>query len=354
MSPRPTTLRAPLAGITAALLLVTTTLGAQRTDPARVTSTGTANPATVGTVVVAHGGDSTWNAQVLEVARAARTGGPVEVSFLMGKGAAAHRFQDAVAKLAQAGATRVVVVPMLVSSSSGHYDQVRWLAGEDVALDDVMTHHLHMAGITRPAGALPTTLTPAIDDAPELARVLADRALAMEPAPRGKALMIVGHGPETAEAYAAWMEKLRPIADSVRAMTGFRDVKLDLVRDDAPAPVRAEAVRRIRELIELQAMATGQDVVVVPVLVSKGSVSRDKVPRDIAGTPSRYVGEPLLPHLAMARWIERRVREAPVAAARTTTTQRATSQHTTHGTTQSATSPTAASRAAHAAHGTTP
>jgi hypothetical protein len=44
--------------------------------------------------------------------------------------------------------------------------------------------------------------------------------------------------------------------------------------------------------------------------VSKGLVSRDKLPRDIAGTPSVYTGEPLLPHTAMARWIERRVRES--------------------------------------------
>jgi sirohydrochlorin cobaltochelatase len=57
-------------------------------------------------------------------------------------------------------------------------------------------------------------------------------------------------------------------------------------------------------------MATGKDVVVVPVLVSKGSVSRDKVPKDIAGTRSVYSGEPLLPHAAMAAWVESRVRDA--------------------------------------------
>ena len=69
-------------------------------------------------------------------------------------------------------------------------------------------------------------------------------------------------------------------------------------------------VRRTRELIELQHAVTGRDVIVVPVLVSKGMVSRDRVPRDIAGTPSIYSGEPLLPHAAMARWVERRVRES--------------------------------------------
>lgn len=39
-------------------------------------------------------------------------------------------------------------------------------------------------------------------------------------------------------------------------------------------------------------------------------MSRDKVPKDIEGTCSVYVGEPLLPHAAGAAWVESRVRDA--------------------------------------------
>src|SRR5690606_41602977 len=109
-------------------------------------------------------------------------------------------------------------------------------------------------------------------------RVLADRAMARATAPRERALMLVGHGPNSAEDLAAWMENLRTIADSVRALTGFRDVRVSLVQDDAPAPVRAEAVRRVRELIEPQATATGRDVLVVPGLVSQGPGSPEQAP----------------------------------------------------------------------------
>ena len=287
---------AAIAG--AALFIVPTSAAAQK----------------VGTVVVAHGGDSVWNAQVRDVASQVKTGGPVEVSFLMGAGAKTARFQDAVARLEAQGVSQIVVVPMLVSSHSGHYEQIRYLGGDSVTLGETMMHHLHMAGIQRPTAKVPLRVTKAMDASAEVARVLADRALAMTRTPREQALLIVGHGPNSAEDYAAWMENLRPVADSVKAWTGFRDVRVDLVRDDAPAPVRAEAVRRVRELIELQHMATGKDVVVVPVLVSKGSVSRDKVPNDIRGTRSIYAGEPLLPHPAMARWIEARVRAASGAA----------------------------------------
>lgn len=280
--------------------------------------------ARVGTVVIAHGGDSLWNARVHEIAEGAQTGGPVEVSFLMGPAAKTSRFQDAVARLERAGVSEIVVVPVLVSSHSGHYEQIRYLAGEDITLGETMQHHLHMAGIERPTPRVPLRLAKALDDSKEMARVLADRALALTDTPEQRALLIVGHGPNSAEDYAEWMRNLRQVSDSVKAWTKFRDVRIELVRDDAPAPVRAEAVLRVRELIDLQAQLTGQDVIVVPVLVSAGSVSRDKVPNDIKGTKSVYVGEPLLPHGAMSEWIVRRVRETPAASADASTSSGAT------------------------------
>lgn len=273
--------------------------------------TQAAPPASRGTLIIAHGGDSLWNAGVLQVARDVRTGGPVEVSFLMGAGARTASFQSAVARLEAAGASEIVVVPLLVSSHSGHYEQIRYLVGETDELSETMRHHLHMSGIERSTSTVKLRLTRALDDSPEMAQVLADRARALASrvgdAPSSRALLIVGHGPNSAEDYAAWMQDLRTVTDSVRAWTGFRDVRVELVRDDAPAAVRAEAVTRTRELIALQHAATQRDVLVVPVLVSKGAVSRDKVPADIAGTPSVYLDAPLLPHAAIARWVERRV-----------------------------------------------
>ncbi|HEX7120305.1 MAG TPA: CbiX/SirB N-terminal domain-containing protein [Longimicrobiales bacterium] len=292
--------------------------------PGTASGTGAEAPAlvadsTVGTVVVAHGGSAEWNAPVLRIAAQAPTGGPVEVSFLMGDSAKAYRFQDAVARLAARGATRIVVVPLLASSHSGHYEQIRYLAGQTDSLPENMMHHLHMSGIERPRVGLPIHLTPALDASIEVARILADRARALAESPAEQALFIVGHGPNSAEDYAGWMRNLRPLADSVARWTGFRDVKLGLVRDDAPDPVREEAVRRIREIIALQHALTGRDVVVVPLLVSKGYISTRKLPADLRDLPIAYDAEGLLPHPELANWIARRVREAttqpPVSSA---------------------------------------
>ena len=258
-------------------------------------------------IVVAHGAEVEWNDRVREIAGLAETGGPVEVAFLMGPEAEARPFQEVVAGLVAGGASEIVVVPLLVSSHSGHYDQLRWLAGEIDSLSGYMAHHLEMAGITRPADPARVRLAAALDDAPELGDVLADRALALAESPQAQALFLIGHGPNSAEDNARWMANLRSVADRVGRVTGFRDVKLGLVRDDAPAEVRAEAVRAIREMIALQRELTGRPVVVVPILVSEGRVSREKFPADLEGLDVVYSGEPILPHPALARWIARRV-----------------------------------------------
>lgn len=267
------------------------------------------------TIVVAHGAEADWNDRVRDVARLADTGGPVEVAFLMGPGAEARPFQDVVAGLVAGGASEIVVVPLLVSSHSGHYDQLRWLVGEIDSLSAYMAHHLEMAGITRPADPSRIRLAAALDDAPELADVLADRALALAESPGEQALFLIGHGPNSAEDHAAWMANLRPVAERVADAAGFRDVKLGLVRDDAPPEVRAEAVRAIRETIALQRALTGRPVVVVPILVSAGRISGEKIPADLEGLDIVYTGEPILPHAALARWIERRVTDPGRAVA---------------------------------------
>lgn len=273
-------------------------------------SKGPGSPDDLGILIVAHGGDSLWNDRVQRAAGAVRDRGAVQVSFLMGPAARTHRFQDQVAKLAAHGVDRIIVVPLLVSSHSGHYEQIRYLAGAPVQLDSAMMHHLHMGGLERARSAVPLMVTPAMDDSPEVAAIVAERARALSDDPASRALFIVAHGPNSAEDHAQWMRNLRIVADSVRSRVPFRDVRVEVVRDDAPPAVRAEAVAGVRDLIELQYAATGKPVLVVPLFVSQGSITRQNIPKDLAGLPILYLGEPLLPSEHLTRWIERRVREA--------------------------------------------
>jgi sirohydrochlorin ferrochelatase len=268
-----------------------------------------------GTIIVAHGAGPEWNAQVRSLAVASRLEGPVEVSFLMGPEAAATRFQDVARRLDAAGVAEIVVVPLLISSHSAHYQQVRYLAGLTDSIDHALHAHMGHSGLEPVRVRAPIRVTAALDDSPVLAGVLAERALALATDAPHQALFLVGHGPNEAGDYARWMENLRPVADAVRRATGFADVRVDLVRDDAPKHVRAEAVRRVRELIELQHKVTDRPVVVVPVLLSRGRVSREAFLADLAGLPVTYSGDPLLPHPELARWVEERVAAARAGAA---------------------------------------
>lgn len=287
-----------------------------RSVPALIFLCSTLNAQRVGTLIVAHGAGGGWDQQVYNVAAAVRTSGPVEVAFLMGPNAGKFRLQDQIAKLRGAGAERVVVVPLFVSSFSEHMDQLRYALGMTDALDSEMLHHLHMAGIEPVKDSREIALTPSIDDSPELAEALADRVRALVPDASKQAVLLFGHGPNSAPDYAKWMVRLRRVADGVRAATGARDVQVELVRDDAEPEVRQEAVRRARDLVRLEYEATGKPVIVVPVLVATGAMSKTTLKNDLAGLPIIYSGDAILPGTAMVRWVERRVAESATTAVR--------------------------------------
>ena len=82
-----------------------------------------------------------------------------------------------------------------------------------------------------------------------------------------------------------------------------RALHVGLLRDDAPAPVRAAAIQSLRDTIAT--LARGDTVTVMTVLVSSGTIDRVRIPSDLAGMPMKYVGVALAPHPALARWIER-------------------------------------------------
>ena len=226
-----------------------------------------------GTVIIAPGANRAWNAPVLEIASQVRAEGPVEVSFLMGEEAPAYRFQDAVSRLVVRGAERIVVVPLLASSFSGRYEQLRYLTGTVDELDESLLRFLETMGAERPGVDVPLKLMLALDASPEIATILAERALRLAEAPSEQALHIIGHGPNSAEDHAESLRNLRPVADSIAALTG-------------------------------------RDVVVVPLLISRSYLSTERRPADLEGLAIAHDGDGLLPHPELAAWISRRVREA--------------------------------------------
>jgi hypothetical protein len=149
-------------------------------------------------------------------------------------------------------------------------------------------------------------VTPALDDAPEVAAALAERWQATAPlGAGGRPLVLLGHGPQSDEDLLRWQEAFKSYASALRQSGYTGDIRPQFLRDDAEPPVRAEAIRLLRDTVTTMAARTGDSVTVMTVLIATGPMTSARIPQDIAGLPVRYLPIGVTPHPAVARWIER-------------------------------------------------
>jgi sirohydrochlorin ferrochelatase len=249
--------------------------------------------AQTGVLVVAHGAGPEWNKRVREtVSQVQWPHGPVAVAFLMGPDSQRVGWNAGVDTLVARGAKRIVVVPLMVSTYGGHYEEIAFYAG---VRDSAPSHH---AGHTSPRPLpVPMSVTRALDDAPEIGRILAEQWKALDASARRAPIALVAHGPNSDEDAARWIANLTRAVEPLR-LAGAPAISIHLLRDDAPPPVRAAAVAALREQIK-------DTIVVFSVLISSGTINTVKIPRDLEGMPVRYVPTALAPHAELSRWIER-------------------------------------------------
>lgn len=260
-----------------------------------------------GLLVVAHGADSGWNARVrATVAQVRWPQGPVALAFLMDTEPAAGTWDSAMAQLVRRGAATVVVVPLLISSHSGHYRDIEVRAGLREANRADTMQGMGRGATMQQAPPLPMRVTAALDSAPELGAALAERWASLDSADRRRPLVLIAHGPDDDAEARQWLADLNATAAPALQAVGLRQrLWIGLLRDDAPSSVRAGAVQQIRDTIAQLARGSRDSVLVLPVLISSGTISEVKIPHDLDGFPVRYVATPLAPLPVLARWVER-------------------------------------------------
>lgn len=265
--------------------------------------------AQTGLLVVAHGASPGWNDGVRQVVAQVQWEGPVATAFLMGAQAETNGWAQGVTALVREGAREIVVVPLMVSSHGGHYRQIRFYAGEIDTWPAELGQHSH--GTIAPS-PVPMRVTSALDGAPELGDALLERWRSLTARDRAGSLMLVAHGPSTDAESELWIRDLESAAAGIRAEGGI-PVKIGLLRDDAPAPVRAAAIADIhRTALELAAQSK-DSVTVLSVLISSGRLDAVTIPKDLSGLPVRYAATALSPLPVLARWIERVALAKPAA-----------------------------------------
>ncbi|HXE80483.1 MAG TPA: CbiX/SirB N-terminal domain-containing protein [Vicinamibacterales bacterium] len=286
-----------------------------------------------GVLLLAHGGNEHWNAQVEQLAAKVDQVAPTEVAFGM---ATRANIQAAVDRLHERGVSEIVAVPLFVSSWSSVITATEYLLGQraeappQLAMFAKMNHgghnHGHGHGHHPPAGTnghdahathasreetpdplspvvskLPIRMTPALNDHPVVSEILLSRARSISEDPIREAVVIVAHGPVGEEENRRWLADMESIAARMRKAHPFASIDCLTLRDDAPKPIRDAATAELRQLVSKR-IEEDRRVLIVPLLVSFGGIERGLRER-LEGLPYAMPSAALVPDDRLVAWV---------------------------------------------------
>lgn len=277
-----------------------------------------AAPPPYGIIIMAHGGDASWNAEVESLRSRVDKKVPTETALGM---ADPVSLQAAVDRLEKRGIPRIVAVPLFVQSRSEVLDQARYALGladkpsealriglERMAAvhaghagHAAMMGHAHSFSLARVKAREPISMTRALDDHALVGRILAERAKALSRGAGDEHLVLVAHGPVDDAAVPVWKDSLLSLCGMAGAGGNFRDCSFVLLRDDSAPEIRAAAVEDLRAKVVRAKTAKGR-AIVVPVLIARGGIER-KIPKDLAGLDYAWDGKTLMPHDGFDAWV---------------------------------------------------
>lgn len=208
-----------------------------------------------GLLVMAHGGTEDWNEAVLQAVEPLRADLPVAVAFGM---ANPHTLQEAVDVLESKGVARIEVVRLFISGDS-FLEATEYAFGlRNEKPQGHFLHEPHPLSLTVPVRLSSKGLM----DVTRLGGILADRTQTLSQEPGNESVLVIGHGPASDEENERWLANMDAMADSIRHIGPFNDVRVTTLREDWTGK-REEAEAQIRAFMDAQA-AAGHNVLVLP------------------------------------------------------------------------------------------
>jgi sirohydrochlorin ferrochelatase len=259
-----------------------------------------------GVLVIAHGSDETrWNQVVQQGVAEVRLPYPIAVGFLE---FTKPDIQKAVTQLETHGVNRIIAVPLFVSTYSNHIEEIKYVLG----LRNTLPQPEGVSGENSASGQTAEELrqiqshsqiilTPALDDQPIVAKILAERLKTISRHSEREVAVLVGHGADSAAAEVKWRTQFASLADQVKKILKLKDARYGFAAMGKPT---------VRQVVT--EAATAGEVILIPVMLSEGFFTDRKIPHDLTGLQYRYPqpGErALLPHPDLSRLVELRVRE---------------------------------------------
>ena len=263
------------------------------------------NAASYGVLIMAHGGEADWNSAIEAMADEIRDDYIVEIAFGM---ADAGSIQGAVHRLEAQGVRQIGVVRLFISGDSW-FERTEQILGISLGAPMRMMDEAaaaHHGGHAMAFWQIDTISSFALSEeglseAPEMGRVLVERARQLSTDPQQESILILAHGPADDAENQRWLSNIDARADSVRRALPFRHVEVQTLREDW-AEKRVASEQRIRAFVE-QAAEHGSPALVIPYRVY-GFGPYAEV---LDGLPYVANQEGLLPSHEVARWVRRQV-----------------------------------------------
>ncbi|NQE52676.1 hypothetical protein C5S29_03715 [ANME-1 cluster archaeon GoMg3.2] len=304
----------------------------------------------IGILVIGHGSPSdSWCAPVRSVVANVSLPYPVELGFL--EFVPNETINIAVDKLDEAGVTKIIAVPLFISSHSGHISEIEYVLGlreelpmmsmqvlvegkelersivalegryrvsytpivETVSAMGVTAKQHHGGGEAEEEELVPVdtpaeiVLTNAIDDHWAIADILVDHAAALSKDPANETIVLVAHGTGNESNFAGWVSSSESLAEQMRLKLRYgmglniKDVRYSFVFPNET--LHSDLL--VRAVVEN--VSATSDTIVVPLMVSEGHFTGRKIPKLLENLSYAYLekGErALTPHPNVAEWIE--------------------------------------------------
>jgi len=255
----------------------------------------------VGVLLIAHGGTKVWNEQVVKSVEAVSKTFPTTVCFGMAMGNSSH-IQEGINHLEEAGAKTIVVIMAFFTEYNEVSRQIKYIFG--------LAEKPIWPPVERVKSKAKIIFAQQMNDNPLLGEILTDHAKAISSDPKNETVIIVGHGPTSAEDNKKNLEVMESLAKQVKSAGGFKDVKFWNLQDDAPKEIRETNVKIIRGMIE-DAVKNGSKPLVVAMLISSRGIQH-KLKTDFKGLDYKFNEEGVVTHENFGRWVGEVVTKAIV------------------------------------------
>ncbi|MCD4767625.1 MAG: hypothetical protein K8R34_14070 [Methanosarcinales archaeon] len=296
-----------------------------------------------GILVIAHGSPSEdWCSPVRDAVAEVDLPYPVELGFL--EFVPNETINFAVERLDDAGVTKIIAIPLFISSHSSHIQEIEYVVGLRDTLpmtaEDVVVEGMKMERTVAPKGnqyaisyvsleadtgdSMQATghsgdeeeeelvpidtdadiiLTASMDDHWLVAGIIADRTANLSDNPEDEMLVLVAHGTEEENNFAGWVNSTESLVNQARLkLTYWSDPAIGIAGTQAAFIHHNETLHPEFTLRPIVDNAEGP--IVVPLMVSEGYFTGTKIPKLLENLTYAYDSSALTPHPNVAEWIE--------------------------------------------------